>query len=219
MRLAEQLVDRLLEIFRIILGIKAIAKIIKRDRHGFRSRGNWLLVASWQGVAGSRCSLGALLSILRLGLLAEVNLEVGEVVVVPVFLAVDNILDTEEHGLSLKVGQVGQLDVEVESIVAISVFLLSDIVVVLGHNFRGGLPVIQGETSHDVLVEGKVGNRNSSYQRLIVSREEDPLNANWLSKASGSDGREVGSDDLPLPRVAMVASFIAAEGELVITFI
>lgn len=79
--------------------------------------------------------MSALLAILWLGLLPEVYLEVGGVVVVPVLLTVDTVLDAEEHCLCLEIGLVGNLDIEVEPVKAIGMFGLSDIVVELCYDF------------------------------------------------------------------------------------
>lgn len=81
------------------------------------------------------CPLYTLLAVLWLSLLSEVYLEVGRVIVVPVLLTIDTVLDAEEHGLCLKVRLVGDLDVEVESVKAVRVLGLSNVVVELCNNF------------------------------------------------------------------------------------
>lgn len=125
-----------------IVSFETISKVVK----GWRSWPfNWCasLVATWKTVALSRGSLlAAFLSVHWLWLLAEVDLEIGVVIVVPILNTVNAVLHTEEHCLGLEICKVLELDGEVEAIVAIVLLLTSDIVGVFGDDLRCGLPII-----------------------------------------------------------------------------
>ena len=64
-------------------------------------------------------------------LLPEVHLEVGRVVVVPVFLSVDRVSNTEEQCLGSQVGGIGKLDGEREAVLTKRCLLGSNLVTIL----------------------------------------------------------------------------------------
>ena len=91
----------------------------------------------------------ALLAIFRLVFLCEVNLVVDGVVIIPIFLPIDIVSDTEEHCFVFEIGLVFKLDTESKTIAAIFYLLLADIGVVLRHDFGRCLPVVEGESCHN----------------------------------------------------------------------
>ena len=113
-------------------------------------------------------SLVALLVILSLEMLGEVDLVVDRIVVVPIDLSIHIIADTEEHRLILEIGLVFKLDTEGEPITAMLYRLLTDVVTVFCHNFRCCLPVIKGKSCNNQLVKGQITDYHRSHKNLLV---------------------------------------------------
>lgn len=155
-RLTEILVDGL-----VIAELSILTKLAEASRHRLGARHRRSSVASVApGKAISRAGRGALevvLPVLGKMLLAEVNLEVARVVVVPVVESVDGIADAEEQSLGLEVSRVSQLDRKGKPVVAQRGFPRADLVAVVSGNLRGGLPVIQSEAAGNRLLERDIG--------------------------------------------------------------
>jgi len=124
-----------------------------------------------------------------------------------VFLASAVVTNTQQQCLVLQVGLVRKADVEGEAVVAIMRVLLANIVVVLGHDFRGRLPVVEGEASSNVLLERDVCNSNGTDECLCVGGQVDLLDADGLVLTLVSLLGEVCEPEVPLNLVRVVLAF------------
>ena len=123
------------------------------------------------------------------------------VIVVPVFLAGHIVPHADEKSFVLQMGLVRKLDVEIESVVAIVGLLLSHIMVEFGSNLRGGLPVVKGEASNNVLAERNVRTSDNTNEHFLVGRQENSFHPDSSGIALKAAGREVCKADLPLGHI------------------
>jgi len=86
--------------------------------------------------------LYTILAILRLRLLFKVDLEIGRIIVVLIFLAIDIVLYIIEHYLCFKTGLVCKYNVEIELLISICALWLRDIVIEFGNDLQSGLLVV-----------------------------------------------------------------------------
>ena len=89
-------------------------------------------------------------------------------IVVPEFLAIDSVSDAEKECLVLEVGLIRKSNTEVEAIKTVMVMLSSDIIIKVGNNLGGGLPIIKSESSDHGFVEGQVLDSDDADEVLAV---------------------------------------------------
>ncbi|KAI6772909.1 hypothetical protein HG530_003867 [Fusarium avenaceum] len=170
LRLSEVLVDGLIK-----GDLCIITEVAEADGHRL---GSGLVGAAGASAApgeaisrSRRSALEVVLAVHGQMLLSEVDLEVRVGIVVPVLCSVNGVANTEEEGLGLEVGCISELDGKGKAVMSKWGFPWADFVAVVSGNLRGGLPVVQGETARNGLVESEVGDSHRTQKGLLVGGE------------------------------------------------